>query len=253
MNSNKIVIDISTPEKKKEVLELFREFNKICDIYTFFNVKDTPYNNKYVHNIGNIIGFDFSYYKEKKKKFCLVCGKELEKSQKKFCSTSCSAKYNNTGRTHSEETKRKISKSLSKSGDVNERKEKCVNCGCELKKQQTKYCSFECQHEYEYKKRIEEWKETPENFNSESIPTFIKKYLMEKHNNKCEKCGWGETNETTGSIPLQIHHIDGDCTNNKEENLELLCPNCHSLTSNYGSLNGVSKRYKLKKYKNLIK
>jgi predicted HNH restriction endonuclease len=41
----------------------------------------------------------------------------------------------------------------------------------------------------------------------------------------------------TGNIPLQIHHIDGDATNNKEENLQLLCPNCHTLTENYGSLN----------------
>ena len=32
-----------------------------------------------------------------------------------------------------------------------------------------------------------------------------------------------------------MHHIDGDCTNNKMENLQLLCPNCHSLTSNFGS------------------
>ena len=43
-------------------------------------------------------------------------------------------------------------------------------------------------------------------------------------------------------IPLEIHHIDGDCTNNKMENLQLLCPNCHSLTSNFGSF-----KQKLKK------
>ena len=76
---------------------------------------------------------------------------------------------------------------------------------------------------------------------------------MKLHNNKCEKCGWGEVNETTGNVPLEVHHIDGDCTNNSEDNLQLLCPNCHSLTANHGSLNKFSKRYKLKKYKNLIK
>ena len=76
---------------------------------------------------------------------------------------------------------------------------------------------------------------------------------MEKHDSKCQKCGWSEKNETTGNIPLEIHHIDGDCCNNSEENLQLLCPNCHSLTPNYGSLNKNSKRYKLKKYKELIK
>lgn len=29
---------------------------------------------------------------------------------------------------------------------------------------------------------------------------------------------------------------------NKEDNLELLCPNCHSLTKNYGNLNKKSQR-----------
>lgn len=77
---------------------------------------------------------------------------------------------------------------------------------------------------------------------------------MEKYDNKCEICGWGETNPTTGKIPLQVHHINGDCTDNREENLQLLCPNHHSLTETFGSLNnGNSKRYKLKEYKQKMK
>lgn len=63
--------------------------------------------------------------------------------------------------------------------------------------------------------------------------TFLKK----KNENKCEKCGWGEVNEFTGSIPLEVHHKDGDYRNNTEENLQLLCPNCHSLTETYKSHN----------------
>jgi len=34
-----------------------------------------------------------------------------------------------------------------------------------------------------------------------------------------------------------MHHKDGNRSNNKEDNLELLCPNCHSLTDNFGILN----------------
>ena len=64
---------------------------------------------------------------------------------------------------------------------------------------------------------------------------------------KCEKCGWGEMNEYSNTVPLEIHHKDGDCTNNLIENLELLCPNCHSLTENFGSLNKESKRFFRKK------
>lgn len=31
-------------------------------------------------------------------------------------------------------------------------------------------------------------------------------------------------------LTFEIHHKDGNRKNNKRENVELLCPNCHSLT-----------------------
>lgn len=71
----------------------------------------------------------------------------------------------------------------------------------------------------------------------DKIATAVKIYLREKFNNSCQKCGWNQINYFTGLVPLQIHHIDGDCLNNKEENLQLLCPNCHALTENFGSRN----------------
>ena len=60
---------------------------------------------------------------------------------------------------------------------------------------------------------------------------------MERANNKCEKCGWHELNSFTNKVPLELHHKDGDYRNNTEENLELLCPNCHSLTETYRGCN----------------
>ena len=49
---------------------------------------------------------------------------------------------------------------------------------------------------------------------------------------KCEECIIGE--EYNGHpIVLEIHHKDGDHSNNKLDNLQFLCPNCHSQTSNY--------------------
>lgn len=46
--------------------------------------------------------------------------------------------------------------------------------------------------------------------------------------NKCEICGLsGE------DVSLELHHKDGDRTNNQLENLQILCPNCHSKTPNY--------------------
>jgi predicted HNH restriction endonuclease len=67
---------------------------------------------------------------------------------------------------------------------------------------------------------------------------------MEKYNGKCQICGWGEINPYTNKTPLQVHHIDGNSENNIENNLQLLCPNCHSLTENFGSRNKNAPRGK---------
>ena len=50
-------------------------------------------------------------------------------------------------------------------------------------------------------------------------------------------CGWGVVNTYSNMIPLEIEHIDGNYLNNSEENLILLCPNCHSLTATYKGAN----------------
>ena len=36
---------------------------------------------------------------------------------------------------------------------------------------------------------------------------------------------------------LELHHIDGNHSNNELSNLTLLCPNCHALTDNYRGKN----------------
>ena len=38
-------------------------------------------------------------------------------------------------------------------------------------------------------------------------------------------------------IPLQLHHINGNPTDNRIENLQVLCPNCHAQTDNYSGKN----------------
>ncbi len=52
---------------------------------------------------------------------------------------------------------------------------------------------------------------------------------------RCEKC---KNTEWYGKpIPLELHHINGDNTDNRLENLQMLCPNCHSFTDTYGGKN----------------
>lgn len=118
----------------------------------------------------------------------------------------------------------------------------CLNCGQEFSHRYTgenKFCSIKCQRDYEFNEYIERWKSGEEDgLNGEyGISKRIKRYFMEKYKCKCQKCGWGEKNEYTNTIPLEIHHIDGDYKNNSESNLQLLCPNCHSLTETVKSHN----------------
>lgn len=126
----------------------------------------------------------------------------------------------------------------------------CLNCGKELTNTQTKYCSHFCQQEYQHKIYINNWKNGLETGmkGKYGISKHIHKYLMEKFNSKCSKCGWGEKNPYTGNIPLEVEHIDGNYLNNKEENLDLLCPNCHSLTKTYKGANKGNGRKDRKKY-----
>ena len=115
----------------------------------------------------------------------------------------------------------------------------CKNCGEELNERHKIYCNNKCQKEFEYKQYIQRWKDGLEDGVSGDyqLSAYIRRYLFERYNSKCAKCGWGETNLWTGRIPLEVHHIDGDYTNNEEQNLDLLCPNCHSLTETYKALN----------------
>lgn len=58
---------------------------------------------------------------------------------------------------------------------------------------------------------------------------------------KCECCGNTEWNGKP--IPLELHHINGDHYDNRLENLQLLCPNCHAQTDTYRGSN--QERYKI--------
>lgn len=125
----------------------------------------------------------------------------------------------------------------------------CINCNREINKR-SKYCSNKCQKEYQYKKYIDKWKNNRINGmrGEYQISSYIKTYLFNKYNNKCARCGWGKINKYTNRIPLEIEHIDGNYKNNNEENLILLCPNCHSLTSTYKGANLNKGRKSRNKY-----
>lgn len=129
----------------------------------------------------------------------------------------------------------------------------CLYCNKKLTTNQRHniFCSISCSNEYKKQNNIKKWLngEISGNCQNGQLSLFVRKYLLEKYNYKCQLCGWGEINPTTKKVPLEIHHIDGNYLNNRPENLQVLCPNCHSLTSNFKALN-VSQRKRKQTRKN---
>jgi hypothetical protein len=113
---------------------------------------------------------------------------------------------------------------------------KCLYCESPTP---NKFCSCKCMGSYKESLSLALWKagKKPVVNAYGQVRSFVRKYLFDKFNSKCVRCGWAEINPTSGKIPLQVEHLDGNSGNNEESNLTLLCPNCHSLTATYMALN----------------
>lgn len=70
----------------------------------------------------------------------------------------------------------------------------------------------------------------------------LKSHLIKERGYQCENCNLEEWLDVP--IPLEVDHIDGDRTNNDENNLKLLCCNCHALTPTWRGRNNVRKEIK---------
>ena len=92
-------------------------------------------------------------------------------------------------------------------------------------------------------------------FNGKKTNTQSQNLLRELIKNhykeyKCERCGINSWNNK--DITLQLHHRDGDRSNNMYNNLEILCPNCHSQTETFSGRNRKKhKKIKIKKNREL--
>jgi hypothetical protein len=160
------------------------------------------------------------YMKNPKK--CLKCGNDVPYKQRngKYCSHKCA-----NGRVHSETWKKNISKGIRKT----------LNEHPEILEEQSKRQKGKKQDPEKIKLRIEKRLKT---LASRVVPTrtkcSMKEALVIKYDNKCEVCGYDGYIETrkTKTI-LELHHKDGDPKNNKLDNVQLLCINCHAKTPSY--------------------
>lgn len=142
---------------------------------------------------------------------------------KKFCSKKCASTVNNQKR---------------KGFRI---KVRCLSCGGIPNRNIYKYCSNKCQQDFEYSEFIKRWQQGLATgsigVTTKTLSGYIRRYLFQKYQEKCSLCGWDKKHPLTQHVPVEIDHIDGDSDNNKEENLRLICPNCHSLTTSFRNLN----------------
>jgi len=146
-------------------------------------------------------------------KHCKECGSPIpyeKRNTNVFCSSSCSASYSNKRRAAA--------------------KPNCIVCGVECKSKKSIYCSTKCQHTHKNEVNLSLWKETGI-YPGKSV---VKRYLSEKKSG-CWNCGIVDW--MNKPIVLELEHIDGNAYNNQEDNLSLLCPNCHSQTPTYKAKN----------------
>jgi len=159
---------------------------------------------------------------------CQKCGSDHDGSygSGKFCSRSCS-----NSRSHSEETKQKVSKTLKGSQPW--------NTGSTLSD--------------EHKDKIAHYNKgkirprIPDDdafvLNGSLARHVVKKRIMRDKllDYKCSCCGLGDS-WNGKMLSLQLDHINGINNDHRLENLRFLCPNCHTQQDTYAAKNIVNKK-----------
>ena len=120
---------------------------------------------------------------------------------------------------------------------------KCEFCNSSIPKKNGKFCSNTCQGSHINRELVV----ASEKGEIKAGERAYRKFLIDRDGAKCSKCGWNEVNPTTGKVPIEMNHKDGNSENTRLDNLELLCPNCHSLTPTFRNLNkGSGRAYRRK-------
>jgi len=130
---------------------------------------------------------------------------------------------------------------------------RCRACEKGLTGNQAKFCSTQCQMNNLRAQKVTAWLEGNLDGRRGKTATamWIRWWLIKQRGQCCWKCGWAACNPHTGNIPPELNHIDGDFTHNQPDNLELICPNCHSLTASYKGANKKGGRPRSKYYRGL--
>jgi len=158
---------------------------------------------------------------------CEKCGKSHDGTygSGRYCNRGCS-----NSRTHTKETLQKISKGVKTHISKNGHQGGC-NKDLMTVDEYENYL-FNLNQTLNLKLLEKDFSEVNEH--------SIKKRVYLEQKGSCNNCGLTEWLGTP--IVLELEHKDGNHQNNIRENLECLCPNCHSLTDTWRGRNKKGKR-----------
>lgn len=116
---------------------------------------------------------------------------------------------------------------------------KCIKCGTLTK---NKFCTNLCSSSYRHNEAYNDFLNNNDKYcNGGYTPKSFKDIFLNEQNNKCHICNI-DPKWMNRDLVFVIDHIDGDASNNKRENIRMICPNCDSQTETFKSKNKNSKR-----------